>query len=230
MLIDKYEFNREKCWYKDVCSHYNTEICSMSCPRYLQMYYLFNQAGIPEKMQYPIELCACKQDYEQFIRLAEIKNDIVEWVNEGNNLYIFSPTCGNGKTTWAIKLMSKYFDSIWCGNAYDCRGLFVRCSQLFVRAKRNIDRKDPTWNEYIETLKTCDLVVWDDIGEFEMSLFEQQLLIELIDERMYSGKANIYTSNVIDEVLENNVGKRLASRIQNNSEIIEFVGQDRRGN
>lgn len=229
MLIDKYEFNREKCWYKGVCNKYGTNICRMNCPRYLQMYYLFNQAGIPEVMQYGKTLYPSHDDLEQFERLAEIKNDIENWVREGKNLYIFSTTCGNGKTSWAIKLMSKYFDCIWPGNGYECRGLFVRCGQLLNRAKRAISNIDPTWNEYIQTIKTCDLVIWDDIGEFALSVFDQQFLIELIDDRCYSGKSNIYTSNVIDEVLEANVGKRISSRIVNGSEVVEFIGEDRRG-
>lgn len=229
MLIDKYQFCRDKCWYKNACSMYNKEPCRMNCPRYLQMYYLFNQAGIPEVMQYPSPLYPDKQDYEQFVRLSEIKNDIVNWVNSGNNLYIFSSTCGNGKTSWAIKLMSKYFDCVWPGNGYECRGLFIRCGQLFNRAKRNISSKDSKWEEYLQAIRECDLVIWDDIGEYQLSLYDQQLLIELIDDRIYSGKANIYTSNVIDEVLECNIGKRLTSRVLNNSEVIEFIGGDRRG-
>lgn len=229
MLIDKYEFCKDKCWYKDACSMYNKESCRMNCPRYLQMYYLFNQAGIPEVMQYPLPLYPDKQDYAQFVRLSQIKNDIVNWVNSGNNLYIFSSTCGNGKTSWAIKLMSKYFDCVWPGNGYECRGLFIRCGQLFNRAKRNISSKDSKWEEYLQAIGECDLVIWDDIGEYQLSLYDQQLLIELIDDRIYSGKANIYTSNVIDEVLECNIGKRLTSRVLNNSEVIEFIGGDRRG-
>ena len=229
MLIDKYQFCRDKCWYKNACSMYNKEPCRMNCPRYLQMYYLFNQAGIPEVMQYPSPLYPDKQDYVQFVRLSEIKNDIVNWVNSGNNLYIFSSTCGNGKTSWAIKLMSKYFDCVWPGNGYECRGLFIRCGQLFNRAKRNISSKDSKWEEYLQAIRECDLVIWDDIGEYQLSLYDQQLLIELIDDRIYSGKANIYTSNVIDEVLECNIGKRLTSRVLNNSEVIEFIGGDRRG-
>ena len=229
MLIDKYQFCRDKCWYKNACSMYNKEPCRMNCPRYLQMYYLFNQAGIPEVMQYPSPLYPDKQDYAQFVRLSEIKNDIVNWVNSGNNLYIFSSTCGNGKTSWAIKLMSKYFDCVWPGNGYECRGLFIRCGQLFNRAKRNISSKDSKWEEYLQAIRECDLVIWDDIGEYQLSLYDQQLLIELIDDRIYSGKANIYTSNVIDEVLECNIGKRLTSRVLNNSEVIEFIGGDRRG-
>lgn len=228
MLIDKYEFDKDKCWYNKVCAHYNTEVCRSNCKRYLQMYYLFNQAGIPEPLQYPKPLYPEEADLEQFERLAEIKDDIVNWVDEGNSLYIFSTTCGNGKTTWAIKLMSKYFDRIWPGNGYECRGIFVRVGELLNRVKRAISKPDLQLTEYLEAIRECDLVIWDDIGEFELTVFEQQTLIELIDTRIYGGKSNIYTSNVIDDTLESHVGTRLTSRILNKSEVIEFIGNDRR--
>lgn len=230
MLIDTYDFNREECWYKDVCSHYNDEeVCRPNCKRYLQMYYLMNQAGIPKAMQYPKPLTPDVQDLGEFQRLADIKNDIVNWVNEGNSLYIFSGNCGNGKTTWSIKLLTKYFDRVWPGNGYECKGLFIRVGEFLNRVKRAISSKDPKLKLYLETIRTCDLVVWDDIGEFELTVFEQQTLIELIDTRIYSGKANIYTSNVIDDILENHIGRRLASRVLNKSDVVEFIGGDRRG-
>lgn len=228
MLLETYEFSKDKCWYNKACKHFDTDTCTMSCPRYLQMYYLFNQAGVPENMQYPRPLFPEQCDLEQFERLAEIKSNIVDWVNNGSQLYIFSATCGNGKTTWAIKLLSKYFDCIWPGNGYECRGMFVRCGHLLNRAKRAIGKPDPQFAEYLQTIRDCDLVIWDDIGEFALSVYDQQLLIELIDDRIYSGKANIYTSNVIDDVLEANVGRRIASRVVNGSEVVEFIGGDRR--
>lgn len=228
MLIDHYEFDKEQCWYKKACSHYNTEVCRPNCKRYLQMYYLMNQAGIPKALQYPRPLYPDNNDLEQFKRVAEIKADIVNWVEAGNNLYLFSTTCGNGKTSWSLKLLTKYFDCIWPGNGYECRGLFIRVGEFLNRVKRAIGHKDPKLSEYLDTIRTCDLVVWDDIGEFELTVFEQQTIIELIDTRLYSGKSNIYTSNVIDETLEAHVGKRLLSRILNKSEVVEFIGGDRR--
>lgn len=228
MLLTKFEFNRDKCWYKDVCKLYRCAECTMSCPKYHQMYYLFNQSGIPQNLQYPKKLVPVKSDEPAFRRLNAIKNDIVNWVNSGNSLYICSPECGNGKTSWSIKIMSKYFDSIWNGNGFDCRGIFVNCSSLLVQAKSQINRPEKHWHEYIETIRNCDLVIWDDIGDVYLSSYDYSILIDLINSRISLGKSNIYTSNLGRDQLTVNIGKRLASRIYNGSEIVEFVGGDRR--
>ena len=50
-----------------------------------------------------------------------------------------------------------------------------------------------------------------------------------LDHRIFSDKANIFTSNAVTkEELEKNVGAKLASRIWNTSTLIEFNGRDRR--
>lgn len=54
-------------------------------------------------------------------------------------------------------------------------------------------------------------------------------LFNFIDNRLNSGKANIYTSNLIGDHLKESVGDRLYSRIINSSEIIQFIGKDKRG-
>ena len=228
MILDKFEFSSDECWYNSVCSLFSTDKCCQSCVRYMQMYYLFNLGDIPKPLQYPKRLVPNEEDLSSFEDLQAIKEDIVNFVNNGENLYIYSKNCGNGKTTWAVKLLAKYFDEIWAGNGFTCRGVFVRVGKLLNRLKKSIGDKDTALPEYIRTLKKCDLVVWDDIGEYKLSVFEQQSILEIIDDRLYANKANIYTSNVIDNLLLDNVGPRLHSRILNSSIQIEFIGDDRR--
>ena len=47
--------------------------------------------------------------------------------------------------------------------------------------------------------------------------------------RVIANRANIFTGNLGEERLKDFVGGRLASRIWNTSDVIEFVGEDRRG-
>ena len=54
-------------------------------------------------------------------------------------------------------------------------------------------------------------------------------LLSIIDYRLNSSKSNIYTSNLFGKELSESLGDRLYSRIINLSEVIEFVGQDKRG-
>ena len=225
-----YKFDRERCWFKGVCSLYNNpDKCYRACMRFMEFDYLYYQSCIPVKLQYPIELRPDKADREAFLRLRDIKDNIVDWVAGGNSLLIYSAQCGNGKTSWAIKLMQKYFEKVWAGNGFRCRGVFVNVTEFLMLAKESIKQSDEEFEMLKNNIREADLVIWDDIGVTALTKYEYDLLMGLINNRVLHGKANIYTSNSTEEKLEEYLGQRLKSRIYNESEIITFVGGDRRG-
>ena len=212
----------ENCWYKDVCQNE----CLNTCIRYLEMKYLIEQSHIPKSKQYPVILQA-GVDYNAFCDLANIKDDIVAFVKEGCNLYITSNCTGNGKTTWAIKLMLKYFDEIWAGNGLRVRGIFVHVPTLLNQLK---NFNQPLSEEYKQNLLECDLVVWDDIASTDMSAYDHSQLLSYVDQRIFNEKANIFTGNLSEfDTLAKAVGEKLASRIYRTGTVIEFKGKDRRG-
>ena len=189
------------------------------------MKYLMDNSGLSKKRQKPIQLDGSK-DPKAFKVLSEIKDDIVNFVNNGESLYIFSEYTGNGKTSWAIKLLLKYFDSIWAGNGFRIRGMFVHVPTMLSKIK---DFDNPLLKSYKENLSNVDLIIWDDIASTKLSDFDRNQLLMIIDQRVSEGFANIYTGNITSQqALENAVGDRLASRIWNMSTLIEFKGKDRR--
>lgn len=210
----------EDCWYRDVCTYDNC----VNCIRYSEMKYLMDNSGLPKKRQYPISLNG-DRDLKAFLTLDDIRHDIVDFVDAGESLYIFSEYTGNGKTSWSIKLLLKYFDSIWAGNGFRVRGYFQHVPTLFNTLKDFSKSHEALTN----TLETVDLVVWDDIASTKLSDYDQQQLLILIDNRVSEGLANIYTGNLTShEALTKAVGERLASRIWNMSTRVEFKGKDRR--
>ena len=211
---------KEDCWYKKVCINECT-----NCIRYAEMRYLMDNSGIPVNRQYPQELIA-DIDLEPYSILADIKDDIVFFVENGQNVFICSKYTGNGKTSWSIKLMLKYFDNIWAGNGFKVRGLFVNVPTLLLQLK-NFD--NPISEEYKKQLMDVNLVVWDEIASTSISNYDYGNLLMFLDYRIASNKSNIFTSNVVTKSeLEKNVGSKLASRIWNTSTIVEFKGKDRR--
>lgn len=224
-----YELNSE-CWYKNVCNQ-SMRACgngaSSSCIRFLEMKHLMDSSGIPKIRQYPIALTPDEVDYDAFCKLAEIKDDIEPLVHNGEfNLYICSNNPGTGKTTWAIKLLLKYFDSIWAGNGFRTRGLLINVPTLLLQLK---DFQNPVSEEYKNNILNSDLVIFDDIAVSGIGQYDYNNLLMYIDNRMLNGKANIYTSNkTTKQSLESVIGSRLASRIWEMSTIIEFRGKDRR--
>lgn len=211
---------KEDCWYKNVCTY---DFCT-NCIRYSEMKYLMQNSGLSKSRQRPIALDGSR-DPESFKLLADIKDDIVNFVNNGESLYIFSEKTGNGKTSWAIKLLLKYFDSIWAGNGFRVRGYFQHVSSLFTTLKDFSKSHESLRN----TLMSVDLVIWDDIASTKLSDYDAQQLLIIIDQRVSDGLANIYTGNLTSQdALTKAVGQRLASRIWNMSTLVEFKGKDRR--
>ena len=184
-----------------------------------------DNSGIPKVKQKPISLIpTCEEDLQAFRRLAEIKTDIVSLVEKGYCLFISSKFTGNGKTSWAIKIMLKYFNDIWAGNGFRVRGMFVHVPTLLIQLK---DFNNPLSKEYRDNLINCDLVIFDDICASGMSAYDFTQLLSYIDQRTLNGKSNIYTSNVLLNELRNTVGDKLASRISV-AESIVLRGKDER--
>lgn len=213
-----------KCWYRDVCSQLSHN-CACSCLRFSEMLYLVQQSGIPQSKWYPITLDS-GSDYDKFVRLAEIKDDISDFVKNGSNLYITSANTGNGKTSWSLKLMLKYFDTVWAGNGFRTRGLFLHVPTLLLQLK---NFNEPLSEEYKQNILNCDLVIWDEIGYSGLSNYDYTNLLMFLENRILNGRANIFTSNCnTKKKLEEVVGSKLASRVWETSEIIEFKGKDQR--
>lgn len=225
----EYKFNVEKCWYKDgYCEFYNTLQCNSSCVRFIEMDYLMWASKIPPARQKPFSLIPQYMDLDAFNTLKYIKDNIKEFVAQGKNLYIYSEHTGNGKSSWAIKLLQSYFNKIWNGNRFRVRGVFVFVPKLLMDIKNNYDKNDPEFREFINSLTTADVVVWDDIGATKLSEHDYTLLLNFIDQRRLNLQSNIFTGNLPADKLKEYVGERLYSRIWESSMKVELLGSSRR--
>jgi DNA replication protein DnaC len=193
----------------------------------MEMHYLMNNSGIPVNRQYPVSLVPAKQDVQAFVLLRDIKDDILTFVSQGESAYIYSSNFGNGKTSWAIKLLQKYFDEVWAGNGFRCRGIFVHVPTFLSKIKDGISRKDDEFETLKSRLPSVDLVVWDDIAATKLSDFDHANLLTYIDQRKLNGLSNVYTGNLSQSELAAALGNRLASRVWNDSQTVQFVGAHR---
>ena len=217
------------CWYENSCSKYKGDNCTLNCIRYTEMNYLINNSNIPKSKQFKNELIPETIDLENFNHLIAIKEDIENFVNNGESLYIFSKNFGNGKTTWAIKLMQNYFNKIWAGNGFTQRGLFIHVPSFLTKFKEVINKKDEEFEDMKKQLVEVDLVIWDDIAANKLTDYDHTNLLTYIDQRILAEKSNIYTGNLDENDLIIALGNRLKSRVWNDSTIIELKGTDRRG-
>lgn len=222
----------DKCWLKSTCKKYKNNECAENsfCIKLFKLNALYENALMTDfqrkkKSLWIDEDCS---DERAFTELSKIENNIEDEVNNGINIHIHSAVCGNGKTSWALRLIQAYFNAIWHKTDIQCKALFINVPRFLLALKDNISEK----NEYVSHIKAnvldANLVVWDDIATKSITTFEAENLLSIIDARMNAGKANIFTSNMTVNELYEQLGQRLGSRIVGLSKDIELVGQDKR--
>ena len=225
----KYEFDKNKCSWKDVCGLIDGPYCDITCPRYTKMHYLLGNSLLPEQWWYPKQFDTYEEhpDYLAHLRCFEIKSNILEFVKSGKQLIIYGRKSGSGKTHISTRMLISYFSKIWEMTPFRPRALFVDVQKLF----SEINKFDSVYKDYIiKNAKDVDLIVWDDLG-VNNTLTEKQsdLLFTIINEREMGEKANIFTTNKSKEELLSYLGERLYSRIVRTAEFIEFKSTDNRG-
>ena len=224
-----------ECFLYANCKKYNNGTCDINNPEFciklFKLNYLYQESllTLPQREYVALRTDADGTDRDEFIRLKQIENNIEEFVKNGNSLYLYSYNCGNGKTAWSIRMIQAYFNAIWHKCDLNCKALFINVPRFLLSLKDNISQK----NDYIEHIKSnileADLVVWDEIGTKAVTQFEHEHLLSLINNRIDSNKAQIFTSNLDPLALRDVVGERLYSRVINLSIIMQFKGADKRG-
>ena len=213
-----------------LCKKYKDGCVDDYCPRKFRLNYLCDEALLTDAQRQRIDLFVDKdnKDRPSFVRMKEIENNIEDFVNKGESLYIHSPITGNGKTAWSVRLLMSYIFHIWYKSDMSCRALFINVPRLFIALKDNISRPSEYIKHIKENVLTADIVVWDEIGTKATTEFESENLFNFINARIDAGKSNIYTSNASKRELSELLGKRLYSRIVTQSEEIELYGRDKR--
>ena len=213
------------CYIKDICMNCNTTNCNNDC--YTKNYYkrVLNKSNIPAKYIHANQIKLVpnnEYDLKQFRKLAAIRNDIQNFVKEGKSLYIYSPYCGNGKTTWAIKLAIEYLHTLETPRTLPVK--FVNTQSMIADWKNrfNDDLDTTPLFHLIQDLKECDLAIFDDIGITTLTESDISLLFSIIDYRLTNNKSCIFTSNNVPSMLPSKVGVRLGDRINKYSKCIGF--------
>ena len=219
------------CWLCNECIDSDYYCDDSFCVKNFKLSKLYANALISNKQRKRVTFLLDKDecDDENYSYLSKVEKNINNFVNSGGNLYIHSSITGNGKTSWALRLVQAYFSNIWRDASIDdCRALFINVPRYLLALKDNISQK----SDYVQYIKhvvlNADIVIWDEVGTKGLTQFEHENILNLITTRIDCGKANIYTSNLNDEELHQVVGDRLYSRIVLLSDDVELFGSDKR--
>lgn len=224
--------NLPPCFAKDSCPYRGREICDYTCYNYHALQKLFEYSNLPQAFWWDKQLKPVDRDLENFRWLNDFKENIVSHVKQGHGLYLWSPNKGNGKTTWAAKIMIRYFESI--ASVFDqtrSRGVYVNVPEFIEELKDSFNEKDLTDEMLLlkERIKRADITIWDEIGGEVPKDWIGQLLYSLINSRYSNKKTQIFTSNCSLEELEARLGNdRITDRIYERCKPIRFYGESRR--
>ena len=216
-----------RCFAESYCMK-DKSACSELCGGYRVLRALYNLSRMPEKYRYNITLEAKENEIPAFEALNEYKESVLEKVNAGEGLYIWGKSTGNGKTSWACKIMSHYFRKIAFDTGLENEGLYIFLPTFLEELRDNYDNKDPDFEQVLTMVKSCKLLIIDDIGAERVTDWVRERVVSIINTRVSNNLATIYTSNLSPEELREELGDRISSRVVGSSQVIEMVGGDRR--
>ena len=141
------------CIYKEYCGLFGSDSCSTSCIRYKEIKYLLEHSLIPKSRQVIQKMSTPNTDREEYATLDKISRNMNTFVERGMNLVIWSENVGNGKTSWAIKLILAYFDKIWAGNGLKPTAMFINIPEYLNRVKASMNFNDDGLEEIQSNIK-----------------------------------------------------------------------------
>lgn len=221
------------------CKQMDTEMCGNQCWKKVQLDFQYKNSNIPvgyipaPKLDLKGNSAIDKGNY---LKLNDYSLNVFKHVKQGRGVYIWGSNKGNGKTSWAIKIMLQYLKQLHptIESFEYAKTLFLNVPILFKRMRDNIDNPTKEFKTLEKRISTCDLVVFDDIGTEVPSKWVKENLYVYITEREMNNKCTIYTSNIPLEVLQMNdhLGARIVDRIckQVGRNIIELKATSRRRN
>ena len=205
-----------KCYADSYCKKDRSE-CSELCGGYRVLRALYTLSRIPVRYQYNIALKPEPKDVKAFEGLNDFKENVIKNVT------------GSGKTSWACKIMSHYFRKIAFNSGLENEGLYIFLPTFLEDLRNSYDNPDPDFEQVLDMLKKCKLLIIDDIGAERVTEWVRERLVSIINTRVGAGLSTIYTSNLSPEELKDELGDRISSRVLGSSMVVEITGADRRG-
>lgn len=83
-------------------------------------------------------------------------------------------------------------------------------------------------NDVLNYVKTCDLLVIDDLGTENVSEFTKEKMFNLIDTRYRANKPMLITTNLTPDEIREKLGSRIADRIAGSCLEYEVKGESKR--
>ncbi len=148
-------------------------------------------------------------------------NNIEANLSSGRGIWLFGAV-GTGKTTLAM-LVSRH--ALEAGRSVAIYSLPTLLAAI--RGTFDDDRAHAT-EAMVARLKTVDLLHLDDVGAEKTSPWVLEQLYEIVNARYENERAIVLTTNLEREALAEQIGERVASRLEEMCEVLPLWGADAR--
>lgn len=139
--------------------------------------------------------------------------------DESKNLLMIG-NYGVGKSHIAVSILKRLMDK-----GFTC--VYISVPSLLTRIRNTYNHKsEHSEMELLEMIQQVDCLVLDDIGAENGTNWTDSKVFEVVEGRL--GKHTIYTTNLNGGQLEKQIGERNMSRLMEDTEWIQVVGNDYR--
>ncbi len=154
--------------------------------------------------------------YENIKNIKSFCEDFVDKFDKPSKNLAFYGDTGLGKTFMSSCIAKALMDK---GKTV----LYIRASKLF---KMFDDEKFGRLSDNMDLIYKSDLLIVDDLGTEPASKNNNSYILDLINERVSSGKKMIISTNLDYKNLEDKYTKRFSSRLLESFEFMYFYGED----
>ncbi|GED13785.1 ATP-binding protein [Aneurinibacillus migulanus] len=138
---------------------------------------------------------------------------------ESSNLLMTGPY-GVGKSHLAKSIQNRLIE-----NGYTC--IYISTPKLLTKIRSTYNRESEYSElELLEVIEQVDCLVLDDIGAENGTDWTESKVFEVVESRL--GKHTIYTTNLSGKQLEKQIGERNMSRLMQDTETLQVIGEDYR--
>ena len=133
----------------------------------------------------------------------------------GKGLYFYSNVKGSGKTLLSIAITNELIIK------YQIKPMYISVVNMLNEMKHSFSIKDPNSNFYnlMESFKQAPVLLMDDLGVEKTTDWSEEVLTQILDERMSYKRPTIITSNMPIQTLQK---KYPAGRIKSRIEKMTF--------
>lgn len=142
--------------------------------------------------------------------------NFINTFNENSENLLFYGSSGTGKTFLSHCIAKELLD----------KGYLVvyRTADDLIQNLKHIKFNEDAQMENL--LLNCDLLIIDDLGSEQISVFSKTELFNLLNKKLLSGKKMIVSTNYSLEEILKNYSERISSRLLGNFNLCKFYGDD----